>query len=72
MMAFEWDHPEARLRTLVFETRARPDGGSVSVNVGEGGGRVRLKPGETLDRGNGEVHDVIGEGHIQVQPAGGK
>jgi len=46
---------------------ARPDGGSVSVNVGEGGGRVRLKPGETLDRGNGEVHDVIGEGEIQVR-----
>ena len=29
--------------------------------------QVRLKPGETLDRGNGEVHDVIGEGEIQVR-----
>ena len=41
--------------------------GSVSINVGESGKRVRLKPGETLDRGNGEVHDVIGDGEIQVR-----
>ena len=40
---------------------------SVSVSVGETGGRVRLKPGETLDRGNGEVRDVIGDGEIQVR-----
>lgn len=46
---------------------ARPDSGAVSVTVGEGGNRVRLKPGETLDRGNGEVRDVIGEGEIQVR-----
>ena len=43
---------------------------SVSVNVGETGGRVRLKPGETLDRGNGEVRDVIGDGEIQVRQRG--
>ncbi len=41
--------------------------GSVSISVGEAGKRVRLKPGETLDRGNGEVRDVIGDGEIQVQ-----
>ena len=40
---------------------------SVSVSVGETGGRVRLKPGETLDRSNGEVRDVIGDGEIRVQ-----
>lgn len=40
---------------------------SVSVSVGESGGRVRLKPGETLDRGNGEVRDVIGDGDIKVR-----
>jgi len=43
-------------------------GGSVSVTVGEGGTRARLRPGETLDRGNGEVRDVIGDGEIRVQP----
>jgi hypothetical protein len=26
-----------------------------------------MKPGESLDRGNGEVHDVIGDGEIQVR-----
>jgi hypothetical protein len=41
---------------------------AVSVSAGEnGGGRVRLKPGETLDRGNGEVRDLIGDGEIQVR-----
>ena len=40
---------------------------SVSVSTGETGARVRLKPGETLDRGNGEVRDVIGDGDIQVR-----
>ena len=40
---------------------------AVSVSVGEAGGRVRLKPGETLDRGNGEVRDLIGDGEIQVR-----
>lgn len=43
--------------------------GTVSVNV-EGGGRVRLKPGETLDRGNGDVRDVLGDGEIRVRPQG--
>jgi hypothetical protein len=38
----------------------------VSVPVGDGGARVRLKPGETLDRGNGEVTDVLGNGEIRV------
>ncbi|HZE61351.1 MAG TPA: hypothetical protein VE085_12420 [Burkholderiales bacterium] len=46
---------------------AREPSGSVSISVGESGKRVRLKPGESLDRGNGEVHDVIGDGDIQVR-----
>jgi len=45
----------------------RGPSGSVSIGVGEGGGRVRMKPGESLDRGNGEVRDVIGDGEIQVE-----
>jgi hypothetical protein len=45
----------------------RSASGSVSINVGESGSRVRLKPGESLDRGNGEVHDVIGDGEITVR-----
>jgi hypothetical protein len=46
----------------------RGPSGSVSISVGEAGSRVRMKPGETLDRGNGEVHDVLGDGQIQVRP----
>jgi hypothetical protein len=51
---------------------ARPDSGAVSLNAGEGANRVRLRPGETLDRGNGEVRDVIGEGEIQVRRQSGR
>jgi hypothetical protein len=43
--------------------------GRIAVPVGEGRSRHALKPGETLDRGSGEVHDVIGEGRIQVRPS---
>jgi hypothetical protein len=44
--------------------------GRVSVVVGESEARVRLKPGEVLDRGSGEVSDVLGSnGEIRVRPA---
>lgn len=41
----------------------------VSIPAGEGGRRRELKVGESLDRGNGEVRDVIGEGEIKVGPS---
>jgi hypothetical protein len=41
----------------------------VSVPLGDGSARTRLKPGETLDRGSGEVNDVLGRsGEIRVSP----
>lgn len=41
--------------------------GRVSVTVGDSEARVRLKPGEVLDRGSGEVTDVLGQnGEIRV------
>ena len=40
---------------------------SMSVSVGEGGRRTALKPGEVLDRGTGEVRDLIGDGEIRIQ-----
>jgi hypothetical protein len=43
------------------------EGGSVLVPVGEAGVRARLKPGEVLDRGTGEVRDVIGRGGMKVR-----
>lgn len=41
--------------------------GRVPITVGEGGARRALKPGEVLDRGSGEVRDVIGDGEIRLQ-----
>jgi hypothetical protein len=46
--------------------------GRVSVPVGEGAQRYDLRVGETLDRGTGEVRDVIGDGEIKVRPGGAK
>jgi hypothetical protein len=37
-------------------------GGRVRVPAGEGGARVELRPGEVVDRGTGQVRDVLGEG----------
>jgi hypothetical protein len=45
----------------------RPGEHTVRVPVGDGGARVELKPGEVLDRGSGEVRDVIGEGQIRIR-----
>jgi hypothetical protein len=41
--------------------------GRVPITVGEGGARFPLKPGEVLDRGSGDVRDVIGDGEIRVR-----
>jgi hypothetical protein len=40
----------------------------VSVPVGESSQRYDLRVGETLDRGSGEIRDVIGDGEIKVRP----
>lgn len=41
--------------------------GRTPIGVGDGGARRALKPGEVLDRGTGEVRDVLGEGHIRIE-----
>ena len=38
----------------------------VSVPVGDSGMRAQLKPGQVLDRGTGEVRDVLGNGEVSV------
>ena len=50
-----------------------PAGGSdarVNVPVGESRSRVELKPGEVLDRGNGEIRDPVGNGAIRINRGG--
>lgn len=42
-------------------------GPRVSISVGEGGRRATLRPGEVLDRGSGEVRDIIGGGEIRIR-----
>jgi hypothetical protein len=42
--------------------------GRVSLPAGEGAQRYDLRVGESLDRGSGEVRDVIGEGEIRIGP----
>ena len=60
-------------RATVWVNGARADeaspqaDGRVSVTVGDSEARVRLKPGEVLDRGSGEVTDVLGRnGEIRL------
>ena len=42
--------------------------GSVSIPLGEGAQRYELRVGETLDRGSGEVRDVVGRDAVKVKP----
>ena len=66
-----WVNGEGLLETSPEAPRigtTRRDDGRVSIGAGEGGARVGLKPGETLDRGTGEVRDAIGDGQIRINP----
>ena len=45
-----------------------PNSGRVSIPAGETTPRHDLRVGESLDRGSGEVRDVIGEGGIKIGP----
>jgi len=66
-----WVNGEGLLETSPEAPRigvSRSNDGKVSIGVGDSGARVGLKPGETLDRGTGEVRDAIGDGEIRVKP----
>jgi hypothetical protein len=64
-----WVNGESLLEGSPEAPRVDPNRneGRVRVPVGEGGARVGLKPGEVLDRGSGEVRDLIGDGEIKVR-----
>jgi hypothetical protein len=65
-----WVNGESLLETSPEAPRigaSRRDDGRVSIGVGDSGARVGLRPGETLDRGSGEVRDVIGDGEIRIR-----
>ena len=46
---------------------SRDDPSRATLELGEGGRRIPLKVGESLDRSTGEVSDVIGKGEIKVE-----
>ena len=45
-----------------------PNPGRVSIPAGEGPQRYDLRVGESVDRGSGEVRDILGEGEIKIGP----
>lgn len=47
--------------------RGGTDPSRVSITVGEARRPVEMRVGETLDRGSGEVKDVIGDGEIRIR-----
>ena len=49
-------------------TSRGPKSGRVSIPADEGAQRHELRVGESLNRGSGEVRDVIGEGEIKIGP----
>jgi hypothetical protein len=62
-------NPEGTQADGVQVGPGRKDPRSVSVTVGEGERKFELKIGQKLDRGSGEVTDVVGEGALKVRPA---
>lgn len=62
-----WVNGEAVPEVPQGGPRVAPRDTRVSVPVGETAQRYDLKVGETLDRGSGEVRDVIGEGEIRIR-----
>jgi len=45
-----------------------PSGARVTIPAGESAQGYNLRVGESVDRGSGEVRDVIGEGEIKIGP----
>jgi hypothetical protein len=56
---------------LNMSVRRSSDPSRVTVFVGENRQRIDMRVGETLDRGSGEVKDVIGKGDIRINRGGG-
>ena len=60
--------PESSAPGSAQLTPRGPNAGRVSIPTGEGAQQFDLRVGESLDRGSGQVKDVIGEGEIKVGP----
>ena len=60
--------PEDAQATGARVTPRGPNPGRVSIPAGEGPQRYDLRVGESVDRGSGEVRDILGEGEIKINP----
>ena len=63
-----WVNGETQGEASAEAPRIGAGNGAVSVGVGDTPSRITLKPGEVLDRGNGEVRDVLGDGELRIRP----
>ena len=59
--------PSEGLRMAPAPTSAE----SVTLSVGEGERRVRLKVGESMNRDTGEVRGMLGDGEVRVSGSSG-
>lgn len=65
--------PEGAETRRIRVIRSRSDRSRATIEVRDHGRRIPLKVGESLDRGSGEVRDLIGGGRITVeQPRAGR
>ena len=60
--------PESAQADSAKVTPRSPNPGRVSIPLGENTPPRDLRVGESLDRGSGEVRDLIGEGEIRIGP----
>jgi|CXWL01.1.fsa_nt_gi hypothetical protein len=60
--------PESSQADGARVTPRSPNPGRVSIPAGEGTQRYDLRVGESVDRGSGEVRDILGEGDIKITP----
>jgi hypothetical protein len=60
--------PESAQPDSARVTPRSPNPGRVSIPAGEGAPTYDLRVGESVDRGSGEVRDLIGEGEIRIRP----
>lgn len=66
-----WVNGEAIQEGTQAEARGAPQPageGRVTVPLGEGGRGIPMRVGESLNRGSGEVSDVVGKDGVKVAP----
>ncbi|MCC6212184.1 MAG: hypothetical protein IT513_14195 [Burkholderiales bacterium] len=69
-----WVNNEAIQESAQADVQGTPrpaGGGRVTVPLGEGGSGVQMRVGESLNRGSGEISDIVGKDGVKVNPQRG-